>query len=63
MTTIGELKRAIEKLPDETPITYTHTADDGEQTRMRIAEAWPAQGTYCIEFETKVADEVLNEAL
>jgi hypothetical protein len=62
MTTAGELKKAIANLPDETPITYTHTASDGEQTHMRVADAWSVQGTFCVEFETKVT-EVPSEAL
>jgi excisionase family DNA binding protein len=62
MTTVGELKKAIANLPDETPITYTHTTDDGEQIHMRVADAWPAHGTFCVEFETKVT-EVPSETL
>jgi hypothetical protein len=62
MRTIGELKKAIADLPDTTPISFNHMADDGTSTSMRIAEAWSAQGTYCVEFETRVT-EVPSETL
>jgi hypothetical protein len=61
MTTIGELKKAIAEKPDDMPLSLNYIADDGEVVKLRIAEAWTAQGSYCVEFEAPVTEEMLNE--
>jgi len=58
--TCGEMKRFIEELPDETPLKFYHLAD-GETVPLRLAESWPVQGVYRMEFENVVTEEMLNE--
>ncbi len=60
MITVGEWKKALADKPDDMPVSMTHTADDGTVTVMRVAADWVAQKTYCVEFETKSAEEVSN---
>ena len=55
------MKKFIEELPDDMELKFYHVDALGEEFPLRLAESWPVQGVYRMEFENVVTEEMLNE--